>query len=87
MPYFILYLTYDVYHCHCCYLLCSFHCVQGSPDLKAAREVADYIGTVHGEFHFIVQVAYLSRLSSTLVCTITFQTCGIRSVTEVCNPF
>ncbi|KAL0388978.1 UNVERIFIED_CONTAM: Asparagine synthetase [glutamine-hydrolyzing] [Sesamum calycinum] len=28
---------------------------QGSPDLKAAREVADYLGTVHHEFHFTVQ--------------------------------
>lgn len=29
---------------------------QGSPDLKAAKEVADYLGTVHHEFHFTVQV-------------------------------
>jgi asparagine synthetase B (glutamine-hydrolysing) len=29
---------------------------QGSPDLKAAREVADYLGTIHHEFHFTVQV-------------------------------
>ncbi|KAF3789130.1 Asparagine synthetase glutamine-hydrolyzing [Nymphaea thermarum] len=29
--------------------------LQGSPDLKAAREVADYLGTVHHEFHFTVQ--------------------------------
>nr|DAD21938.1 TPA_asm: hypothetical protein HUJ06_023401 [Nelumbo nucifera] len=28
---------------------------QGSPDLKAAREVADYLGTHHHEFHFTVQ--------------------------------
>ncbi|KAJ0084747.1 hypothetical protein Patl1_31077 [Pistacia atlantica] len=27
----------------------------GSPDLKSAREVADYLGTVHHEFHFTVQ--------------------------------
>ncbi|KAL6003287.1 hypothetical protein ACLOJK_023510 [Asimina triloba] len=27
----------------------------GSPDLKAAREVADYLGTLHHEFHFTVQ--------------------------------
>ncbi|KAF8402627.1 hypothetical protein HHK36_010716 [Tetracentron sinense] len=27
----------------------------GSPDLKAAKEVADYLGTVHQEFHFTVQ--------------------------------
>lgn len=30
---------------------------QGSPDLKAAREVAGYLGTVHHEFHFTVQVS------------------------------
>lgn len=30
--------------------------VQGSPDLKAARVVADYLGTRHHEFHFTVQV-------------------------------
>ncbi|XP_062007550.1 asparagine synthetase [glutamine-hydrolyzing] 2-like [Rosa rugosa] len=29
--------------------------LQGSPDLKAAREVADYLGTHHHEFHFTVQ--------------------------------
>ncbi|PWA52559.1 asparagine synthetase [Artemisia annua] len=27
----------------------------GSPDLIAAREVADYLGTIHREFHFSVQ--------------------------------
>ncbi|CAI0387681.1 unnamed protein product [Linum tenue] len=35
-------------HCFCVGL-------EGSPDLKAAREVADYLGTVHHEFHFTVQ--------------------------------
>lgn len=33
-----------------------FSNIQGSPDLKAAREVADYLGTRHHEFHFTVQV-------------------------------
>ncbi|KAK6923758.1 Asparagine synthase [Dillenia turbinata] len=28
---------------------------KGSPDLKAAKEVADYLGTWHHEFHFTVQ--------------------------------
>ncbi|KAJ0836703.1 putative asparagine synthase (glutamine-hydrolyzing) [Helianthus annuus] len=32
--------------------------LEGSPDLKAAREVADYLGTLHHEFHFTVQVPY-----------------------------
>ncbi|XP_057865145.1 asparagine synthetase [glutamine-hydrolyzing] 3 [Cryptomeria japonica] len=29
--------------------------LEGSPDLKAAREVADFLGTLHHEFHFTVQ--------------------------------
>lgn len=29
--------------------------IKGSPDLKAAKEVADYLGTRHHEFHFTVQ--------------------------------
>ncbi|CAN7022957.1 unnamed protein product [Brassica rapa subsp. trilocularis] len=29
--------------------------LEGSPDLKAGKEVADYLGTVHHEFHFTVQ--------------------------------
>jgi asparagine synthase (glutamine-hydrolysing) len=29
--------------------------LEGAPDLKAAREVADHIGSVHHEFHFTVQ--------------------------------
>ncbi|KAF5470420.1 hypothetical protein F2P56_010936 [Juglans regia] len=29
--------------------------LEGSPDLKAAKEVAEYLGTVHNEFHFTVQ--------------------------------
>ncbi|PRQ48724.1 putative asparagine synthase (glutamine-hydrolyzing) [Rosa chinensis] len=32
--------------------------LEGSPDLKAAREVADYLGTHHHEFHFTIQVIY-----------------------------
>lgn len=33
-----------------------FFAIQGSPDLKAAREVANYLQTRHHEFHFTVQV-------------------------------
>ncbi|KAL4189732.1 hypothetical protein AMTRI_Chr08g166850 [Amborella trichopoda] len=29
--------------------------LEGSPDLKAGREVADYLGTIHHEFQFTVQ--------------------------------
>ncbi|KAF7049376.1 hypothetical protein CFC21_057927 [Triticum aestivum] len=35
--------------------------LEGSPDLKAAREVADYLGTIHHEFHFTVQVKALHQ--------------------------
>ena len=33
----------------------SYYFEQGSPDLKAGREVANYLGTVHHEFHFTPQ--------------------------------
>lgn len=29
--------------------------LEGSPDLVAAKKVADYLGTVHHSFHFTVQ--------------------------------
>lgn len=29
--------------------------LEGSPDLKASREVANFLGTIHHEFHFTVQ--------------------------------
>ncbi|PRQ48737.1 putative asparagine synthase (glutamine-hydrolyzing) [Rosa chinensis] len=35
--------------------------LQGSPDLKAAKEVADYLGTHHHEFHFTVHVIYKAQ--------------------------
>lgn len=34
-----------------------FFVEKGSPDLKAGKEVADYLGTVHHEFTFTVQVS------------------------------
>lgn len=48
-------------------------CLQGSPDLKAAREVADYLGTRHHEFHFTVQV------------NITSYSCLQRSNNHLCH--
>lgn len=36
-----------------------FFLIKGSPDLRAAKEVADYLGTVHHEFYFTVQVLIL----------------------------
>jgi hypothetical protein len=49
-------------------------CEQGSPDLKAAREVANYIGTVHKEFHFTVQVCPFSDVLDSLFASITLGT-------------
>jgi len=44
--------------------------LEGSPDLKAAREVADYLGTLHHEFHFTVQVPMAISFSYELhVCS------------------
>jgi asparagine synthetase B (glutamine-hydrolysing) len=34
---------------------------QGSPDLRAAKEVADYLKTKHHEFTFTVQVLQFSQ--------------------------
>jgi asparagine synthase (glutamine-hydrolysing) len=34
---------------------------QGSPDLRAAKEVADYLKTKHHEFTFTVQVLEFSQ--------------------------
>lgn len=41
--------------------------MQNAPDLKAAREVADFLGTVHHEFHYTIQVRLIISL---LVLTI-----------------
>lgn len=52
--------------------------MQGSPDLKAAREVANYLGTLHKEFHFTVQVCSLPyaalsiRIASNFWCLYIF---------------
>lgn len=45
---------------------------QGSPDLKAAKEVADYLGTVHHEFHFTVQVLALNLESISIFFLFVF---------------
>lgn len=35
---------------------------QGAPDLKAGREVAEFLGTVHHEFEFTIQVYNLIEI-------------------------
>ena len=54
-----LYYDFDLYVTVDSVFITVMIFVQGSPDLKAAREVADYLGTFHHEFHFTVQVILL----------------------------
>lgn len=50
--------------------ICNLHLFsfQGSPDLKAGREVADYLGTRHHELYFTVQVTFLFYIYKSLEC-------------------
>ncbi|KAG0597217.1 hypothetical protein M758_UG321500 [Ceratodon purpureus] len=56
--------------------------LEGSPDLKAAREVADYIGTVHKEFHFTVQEG-LDAISDVIYHIETYDVTTIRASTPM----
>jgi len=53
-----------------------------SPDLKAAREVAAHIGTVHHEFHFTVQEG-LDALSDVIYHLETYDVTTIRASTPM----
>ncbi|KAE8706854.1 Asparagine synthetase 3 [Hibiscus syriacus] len=54
----------------------------GSPDLKAAREVADYIGTRHHEFHFTVQEG-IDALEEVIYHIETYDVTTIRASTPM----
>ncbi|PRQ48704.1 putative asparagine synthase (glutamine-hydrolyzing) [Rosa chinensis] len=56
--------------------------LEGSPDLKAAREVADYLGTHHHELHFTVRVIYKGCKKNTFTKAQDFQE-GIDALEEV----
>lgn len=56
--------------------------LQGSPDLKAAREVAHYIGTRHHEFNFTVQEG-LDALSEVIYHVETYDVTTIRASTPM----
>lgn len=45
---------------------------QGSPDLKAAREVANYLGTIHHEFHFTVQVQLNKSVGGSQIVVLSY---------------
>ncbi len=56
--------------------------LMGSPDLAAARKVADKIGTVHHEVHFTVQEG-LDALSDVIYHTETYDVTTIRASTPM----
>uniref|UniRef100_A0A977Q795 Asparagine synthetase [glutamine-hydrolyzing] n=1 Tax=Vitis vinifera TaxID=29760 RepID=A0A977Q795_VITVI len=56
--------------------------LKGSPDLKAAREVANYLGTRHHEFHFTVQEG-LDALEEVIYHIETYDVTTIRASTPM----
>ncbi|OVA14194.1 Class II glutamine amidotransferase domain [Macleaya cordata] len=56
--------------------------LKGSPDLRAAREVADYLGTNHHEFHFTVQEG-IDALEEVIYHIETYDVTTIRASTPM----
>ncbi|KAL4196804.1 hypothetical protein AMTRI_Chr04g248060 [Amborella trichopoda] len=56
--------------------------LKGSPDLKAAREVANYLGTLHHEFNFTVQEG-LDALEEVIYHIETYDVTTIRASTPM----
>lgn len=56
--------------------------LKGSPDLKASREVANYIGTVHHELHFTVEEA-LDALPDVIYHIETYDVTTVRASTPM----
>lgn len=56
--------------------------LEGSPDLKAGRAVADFLGTDHHEFHFTVQEG-IDAISEVIYHIETFDTTTIRASTPM----
>ncbi|KAL0289966.1 UNVERIFIED_CONTAM: Asparagine synthetase [glutamine-hydrolyzing] 2 [Sesamum angustifolium] len=56
--------------------------LKGSPDLKAAKEVADYLGTRHHEFHFTVQEG-IDALAEVIYHIETYDVTTIRASTPM----
>ncbi|KAM7262251.1 hypothetical protein ACFE04_021328 [Oxalis oulophora] len=56
--------------------------LKGSPDLKFAREVADYLGTRHHEFHFTVQEG-IDALEEVIYHIETYDVTTIRASTPM----
>ncbi|URE32518.1 asparagine synthetase [Musa troglodytarum] len=60
----------------------SFCVDVGSPDLKAAKDVADHLGTVHHEFHFTVQDG-IDAIEDVIYHTETYDVTTIRASTPM----
>jgi asparagine synthase (glutamine-hydrolysing) len=56
--------------------------LEGSPDLRAAREAADHIGSVHHDFHFTVQEG-LDALSDVIHHLETYDVTTVRASTPM----
>ncbi|MBJ2127423.1 asparagine synthase B [Alteromonas sp. IB21] len=56
--------------------------LEGAPDLKAARKVADMIGTVHHEIHFTIQEG-LDAIRDVIYHLETYDTTTIRAATPM----
>lgn len=56
--------------------------LEGAPDLRAAREVAEFIGSVHHEFHFTVQEG-LDALSDVIYHLETYDVTTVRASTPM----
>ncbi|XP_074295010.1 asparagine synthetase [glutamine-hydrolyzing]-like [Silene latifolia] len=56
--------------------------LEGSPDLKAAKEVADHLGTTHHEFHFTVQEG-IDAIEDVIYHTETYDVTTIRASTPM----
>lgn len=57
--------------------------LEGSPDLVAARKVADYIGTVHHEVHFTIQEG-LDTIRDVIYHIETYDVTTVRASTPMC---
>eukprot|EP00973_Karenia_brevis_P064917 9015870-Karenia_brevis.AAC.1 len=54
--------------------------LKGSPDLKAAREVAEYLGTVHHEYVFTLQEG-IDAIADVIYHLETFDVTTVRAAT------
>ena len=56
--------------------------LEGAPDLKAAKEVADYIGTIHHEIHYTIQEG-LDAIKDVIYHIETYDVTSVRASTPM----